>query len=89
MLVADENRNNPTKQIEIILANGYERYLQENFENADARIEDLRGLASYANRYTSTEEFLSELALISTSVSKSRSRSSAKRSSRAARTTNC
>ncbi|MBP6213039.1 MAG: ATP-dependent helicase, partial [Pyrinomonadaceae bacterium] len=66
MLVADENRNNPTKQIEIILANGYEQYLQENFENADARIEDLRGLASYSNRYTSTEEFLSELALIST-----------------------
>ena len=66
MLVQQENRNNPAKQIEIILANGYEQYLQENFENADARIEDLKGLASFANRYATTEEFLSELALLST-----------------------
>ena len=66
LLVSDENRNNPSKQIEIILTHGYEQYLQENFENADARIEDLKGLAAYANRYKSTEDFLSELALLST-----------------------
>jgi len=66
MLVSDENRNNPSKQIEMILTHGYEQYLQENFENADARIEDLKGLAAYANRYSSTEDFLSELALLST-----------------------
>ncbi len=66
MLVSDENRNNPSKQIELILTHGYEQYLQENFENADARIEDLKGLAAYANRYKSTEDFLSELALLST-----------------------
>ena len=66
LLVTDENRNNPNKQIEIILTHGYEQYLQENFENADARIEDLKGLAAYANRYKSTEDFLSELALLST-----------------------
>ncbi len=66
LLVTDENRNNPNKQIEIILTHGYEQYLQENFENADARIEDLKGLAAYANRYKSTEDLLSELALLST-----------------------
>ncbi len=66
MLVVDENRNNPAKQIEIVMNNGYERYLQENYENAEARLEDLKGLASFANRYTSTEDFLSELALLST-----------------------
>ena len=66
LLVTDENRNNPSKQIEIILTHGYEQYLQENFENADVRIEDLKGLAAYANRYKSTEDFLSELALLST-----------------------
>ena len=66
LLVTDENRNNPSKQIEIILTHGYEQYLQENFENADARIEDLKGLAAYANRYKSTEDLLSELALLST-----------------------
>lgn len=66
MLAADENRNNPSKQIEIVVNNGYERYLQENYENADARLEDLKGLAAFANRYTSTDDFLSELALLST-----------------------
>jgi DNA helicase II / ATP-dependent DNA helicase PcrA len=66
MLVADENRNNPSKQIEIVVNNGYEKYLQENYENADTRLEDLKGLAAFANRYTTTEDFLSELALLST-----------------------
>lgn len=66
LLVQQENRNNPSKQIELILTHGYEQYLQENYENSDVRIEDLKGLATYATRYTSTEDFLSELALLST-----------------------
>jgi DNA helicase II / ATP-dependent DNA helicase PcrA len=66
LLTTDENRNNPAKQIELILTNGYEQYLQENYENAEARLEDLRQLALYAARYDSTENFLSELALLST-----------------------
>lgn len=66
MLVQQENRNNPAKQIELILTHGYEQYLQENYENADLRLEDLKGLAAYATRYKSTEDFLSELALLST-----------------------
>lgn len=65
-LTADETRQKPAKQIELILTSGYEDYLNENFENAEARIEDLRQLAVYATRYDSTEDFLSELALIST-----------------------
>jgi DNA helicase II / ATP-dependent DNA helicase PcrA len=65
-LVSDENRNKPAKQIELILEHGYEQYLQENFENAESRIEDLKQLSIYASRYESTESFLSELALIST-----------------------
>ena len=66
LLTAQENRNNPTKQIELILTSGYESYLQENYENAEARVEDIKGLAAFASRYKSTEEFLSELALLST-----------------------
>ena len=66
LLTADENRNRPAKQIELILTNGYEQYLLENYENAESRAEDIRGLALYANRYDSTEDFLSELALLST-----------------------
>ena len=66
MLVAEENRDRPAKQIELILTNGYEQYLQETYENAESRAEDIRGLALYANRSDSTEDFLSELALLST-----------------------
>lgn len=66
MLVGPENRGNPSRQITLIVENGYEQYLQENFENADARMEDLRGLAQFANRYSSTEDLLAELALLST-----------------------
>ncbi len=65
-ITTDDNRNKPAKQIELILTNGYEQYLEENYENAEARLEDLRGLALYASRYDSTEDFLSELALLST-----------------------
>ncbi len=66
LITSDENRNKPAKQIELILTSGYEQYLQETFENADARAEDLRQLALYATRYDTTEDFLSELALLST-----------------------
>jgi DNA helicase-2/ATP-dependent DNA helicase PcrA len=66
LLVQDENRDNPAKQIELVMANGYEQYLVETYENAEARTEDLKGLALFAQRYQSTEDFLSELALLST-----------------------
>jgi DNA helicase-2/ATP-dependent DNA helicase PcrA len=65
-ITSDDNRNRPAKQIELILTNGYEQYLEENYENAEARLEDLKGLAMYAAKYDSTEDFLSELALLST-----------------------
>ena len=65
-LVQDETRGNPARQIEIILARGYEAHLANNYENAEARLEDLRQLALYSSRYNSTEDFLSELALLST-----------------------
>ena len=65
-LTSDNNRNSPSKQIELVLSSGYEEHLNANYENADARLEDLQGLAAYANKYDSTENFLSELALIST-----------------------
>jgi DNA helicase II / ATP-dependent DNA helicase PcrA len=65
-LVSSENINQPSKQIELILTSGYEQHLQETYENAEMRAEDLRQLALYASRYETTEAFLSELALIST-----------------------
>jgi DNA helicase-2/ATP-dependent DNA helicase PcrA len=65
-LVSDEFRDRPANQITHIFENGYEQYLLENFENADARSEDIRGLAQFAQRYGATEALLSELALLST-----------------------
>ena len=65
-LVQDETRGSPAKQIEMILARGYEAHLANTYENSEARQEDLRQLARYSARYNSTEEFLAELALLST-----------------------
>jgi hypothetical protein len=68
ILVSAEFRDRPAKQIAFIHENGYEQYLLENFENAEARGEDIRGLAHFAQRYETTEAFLSELALLATEV---------------------
>jgi DNA helicase II / ATP-dependent DNA helicase PcrA len=65
-LTRDDTKGNPAKQIETVISFGYDQYLLENYENADARLEDLHGLATYASRYDSTDTFLSELALLST-----------------------
>ncbi len=65
-LVSNEFRDQPVKQITYIFESGYEQYLLENFENAEARSEDVRGLAQFSQRYETTEGFLSELALLAT-----------------------
>ena len=65
-LTRDDTKGNPAKQIETVISSGYDQYLLENYENADSRLEDLHGLATYASRYDSTDTFLSELALLST-----------------------
>ncbi|HEV7643328.1 MAG TPA: ATP-dependent helicase [Pyrinomonadaceae bacterium] len=65
-LVSDVNRQNPSRQIELILERGYTEHLQNNFENYEARLEDIKQLALFARRYESTDAFLSELALLTT-----------------------
>jgi DNA helicase-2/ATP-dependent DNA helicase PcrA len=65
-LISPENVNRPAAQIALILASGYEEHLENTYENADLRAEDLRQLSNYAVRFDSTEEFLSELALVNT-----------------------
>lgn len=65
-LVSNEFCDQPVKQITYIFESGYEQYLLENFENAEARSEDVRGLAQFSQRYETTEGFLSELALLAT-----------------------
>ena len=65
-LISPENVNNPAAQIALILSSGYEEHLGNTYENSDLRAEDLRQLSNYAARFESTEEFLSELALVNT-----------------------
>lgn len=65
-LVSAEYIDKPAAQISLILSSGYEDHLANTYENSDLRAEDLRQLANYAARFETTEEFLSELALINT-----------------------
>ncbi len=55
----------PGESIELVLAEGYEDYLEAEFDNADSRLEDLRQLAEYARGYEDTEAFLAEVSLLS------------------------
>ena len=58
-------RNDPDRMIRVILEAGYEEYLQETYTNYRSRMEDLEQLANFASQYQSTEEFLTQLSLLS------------------------
>jgi DNA helicase II / ATP-dependent DNA helicase PcrA len=62
---SNELSNKPGAQIDLVLASGYSEYLRISYENAESRIEDLNQLANYAARFDETEQFLSDLSLIS------------------------
>ena len=54
----------PWEMIRIVVEAGYEDYLQETFANYRNRLEDLEQLASFARTFKSTEEFLTQLSLL-------------------------
>jgi DNA helicase-2/ATP-dependent DNA helicase PcrA len=57
-------RRSPAKMIQLALEGDYQDYLQGHYTNYRARQEDLEQLASFAQQFNSTEEFLSQLALL-------------------------
>jgi DNA helicase-2/ATP-dependent DNA helicase PcrA len=63
-LEAEPVRGNPAGMIRHIIEAGYEDYLQDNFANYRQRLEDLEQLASFAVQFKSTEEFLTQLSLL-------------------------
>ena len=63
-LEADGVRGQTAKMIKLVIEAGYEDYLQEQFTNYRSRLEDLEQLASFALQFKSTEEFLTQLALL-------------------------
>jgi len=54
----------PGRMIEVVLKEGYEFYLQSRYPNYGARTDDLRQLASFAEQYSSCQDFLADLALL-------------------------
>jgi len=61
---APEVRSQPAKVIELAVEAGYDEYLQENYANYRNRLEDLEQLGSFATQFKSTEEFLTQLSLL-------------------------
>ena len=51
--------------IRLVIEAGYEDYLVENYANYRLRQEDLEQLASFAHQFPNTEEFLTQLSLLS------------------------
>lgn len=54
----------PSMMIEAVLFAVYDEYMQTKFGNYEARREDLNTLASFARQFETTEDFLSQLALL-------------------------
>src|SRR5262249_46920940 len=57
-------RNQPSAMIRTVLEAGYEDYLQEAYTNYQSRLDDLEQLANFGVQFNSTEEFLTQLALL-------------------------
>ncbi|HTR42592.1 MAG TPA: UvrD-helicase domain-containing protein [Pseudomonadales bacterium] len=59
-----EEEKSPSKMLRIVIDAGYDDYLKENFANYRIRLEDLEQLAVFAYQFKTTEEFLTQLALL-------------------------
>ncbi len=57
-------RQSPARMLRLVIEGGYEDYLKENFDNYRRRLEDLEELAAFAQPFKSTEEFLTQLSLL-------------------------
>jgi len=63
-LKGDNILNNPSEAIREILEGGYNTYLQSSYDNYEDRREDIEQLSHYSEHFSSTREFLSDLALL-------------------------
>jgi len=57
-------RKSAAKMLRLVIDAGYDDYLKETFSNYRTRLEDLEQLAAFAFQFNSTEEFLTQLALL-------------------------
>jgi len=54
----------PDQMIRVVLEAGYEDYLKATYANFRARLEDLEQVANFAHQFPGTEEFLTQLSLL-------------------------
>lgn len=59
-------RGSAARMIQLILEAGYEDYLQQEYTNYAMRKEDINQLAVFSRQFTSLEDFLTQVALLST-----------------------
>ena len=57
-------RGQPAQMIRLVLEAGYQDYLKETFANYRNRLEDLEQLANFALQFKTTEDFLTQLSLM-------------------------
>jgi DNA helicase-2/ATP-dependent DNA helicase PcrA len=57
-------RGSPSRMIRLVFEASYEDYLRDHYTNCRSRKEDLAQLAGFSRQFSSTEEFLSQLALL-------------------------
>jgi ATP-dependent DNA helicase UvrD/PcrA len=58
-------RGKTDKMIRLVIEAGYDEHLQENYANYRNRLDDIEQLALFAQQFSTTEEFLTQLALLS------------------------
>ena len=63
-LEAEDVRQSASKMIRLVIQAGYDDYLKENYANYRSRLEDLEQLAAFSTQFSSVEDFLTQLALL-------------------------
>jgi DNA helicase-2/ATP-dependent DNA helicase PcrA len=63
-LEEEQLRREPWAMLDLVMEAGYEEYIEETYDNYRSRLEDLAQLASFARQFSTLEDFLSQLALL-------------------------
>jgi DNA helicase-2/ATP-dependent DNA helicase PcrA len=63
-LEEEEMRREPSAMLGLVMDAGYEDYLEDNYNNYRSRLEDLAQLGAFARQFSTLEDFLSQLALM-------------------------
>jgi DNA helicase-2/ATP-dependent DNA helicase PcrA len=63
-----KNAPSAAAAVNAIVENGYERYVYLTYTKPEARLEDVKQMASYSNKYDSVEDFVNDLSLQSSAA---------------------